>query len=139
MIVKALILFILQIELKQKDDELQKIITDVEQAVVEERQKLYAEHTQKWEEDVQKTYMEFYEELQRKDSEIKQKDEQIRLLRAVVENESQQRSRVTNLLQECMQIHQQLHNKYEQFEKEHQIEQQKLYMELQRTHSGEAQ
>ena len=107
--------------------------------MVEERQKLYAEHTQKWEEDVQKTYMEFYEELQRKDSEIKQKDEQIRLLRAVVENESQQRSRVTNLLQECMQIHQQLHNKYEQFEKEHQIEQQKLYMELQRTHSGEAQ
>ena len=112
---------------------------EVQRAVQEECQKLYAELAQQKDEEVRSARMEVYDELQRKNFELSQKDQEIQLLHAIIENECRQRSKMDNYLQECMQLQEQMREKHEQLEKQHQMEQQKLYMELQRTRNEKGQ
>lgn len=77
---------------------------EVQRAMQEECQKLYVELAQQKDEEVKRVRMEVYEELQRKNSELSQKDQEIQLLHAIIENEHQQRSKMDNYLQECMQL-----------------------------------
>ena len=125
---------VLQKELKQKDNELQEIITDAQQAVDEERQKLYEEFTQQKDEQCRKLHFQFNEELN-------QRDQEIQHLHAILEGERQKMSMLESDLQVqflqmkevevqqiYMQLEQQMKEKCEQMKREYQMELEQLYI-----------